>query len=300
METLLTPTAPIPEDLHRWAEQHLPGTTRATDTSWPRSTSQVWLVDGESTSVYVKISPSRRAFEREIHAHRHARAALPPTAAPRLIAYDTRTLALLTTAVPGAVVRGLPLDPDIETRVHHLGGTLLRGWHDHPEAEPEGAREAVTASMTAQAAEAALCLKATEELLYPDERELVAEVAHDLVALAAGLPLVYLHGDAAPRNWLWDQVTTTLALIDFETAEHGLAVQDMIWLCGAMWPSQPHLREAYLDGYGRPLTEDEQRLLVLLTARLAVSYLTTGLRNQDQVLIDRGRTALGDLVRTHA
>jgi len=49
LETLLTPTAQIPEDLHRWAEQHLPGTTRATDTSWPRSTSQVWRVDGEST-----------------------------------------------------------------------------------------------------------------------------------------------------------------------------------------------------------------------------------------------------------
>lgn len=71
----------------------------------------------------------------------------------------------------------------------------------------------------------------------------------------------------------------------------------MVWLFGAVWMNQPHLREAYLDGYGRTLSANEQQLLLLLTARLAVSYLATGLRVSDRVLIERGHTVLSGLAR---
>lgn len=69
-------------------------------------------------------------------------------------------------------------------------------------------------------------------------------------------------------------------------------------MCGAAWPTRSDLRDAFLTGYGRLLSSTEQRALVLLTARLGVSYLSTGLTKTNTVLIDRGRTVLEHMVRT--
>ncbi|MEU2209743.1 phosphotransferase [Streptomyces hygroscopicus] len=112
--------------------------------------------------------------------------------------------------------------------------------------------------------------------------------------------MAYRHGDYSPRNWLWDEAAGHHSLIDFEESAPGIAVEDLVWLCGAAWPIRPDLRAAFLTGYGRPLSSTEQRALVLLTARLGVSYLSTGLTKTDTVLIDRGHTVLQHLVRAPA
>jgi len=65
-----------------------------------------------------------------------------------------------------------------------------------------------------------------------------------------------------------------------------------VWLCDAVWATRPDLKAAYLAGYGRPLSETEQRLLRLLTVRLAVSYLNTGLVKQRGDLVERGHLIL--------
>ncbi|WP_433470122.1 aminoglycoside phosphotransferase family protein [Spirillospora sp. CA-128828] len=154
--------------------------------------------------------------------------------------------------------------------------------------------------MAGHAFEAAACLDSIGGHLTAAERALVGEVARDLPALATDLPLVYLHGDFSPRNWVWSSEKQTLGLIDFEMAEHALAVQDMVWLFGAVWPTRPDLRDAFVTGYGRQPAAEEYRALLLITSRLAVSYLSAGLANNEQVLIDRGRNALGNLARAHA
>jgi hypothetical protein len=51
-------------------------------------------------------------------------------------------------------------------------------------------------------------------------------------------------------------------------------------------------------GYGRALTEAEELVLLLLTARLGVSYLTTGIANDNPVLVERGRRGLAGLVNS--
>ncbi len=124
------------------------------------------------------------------------------------------------------------------------------------------------------------------------------QVVLELPRLAENLPVVYRHGDYSPRNWLWDAQHGTHSLIDFEQAGPGIAVEDCVWLHGAVWPTRPDLKTAFLSGYGRELSTVEQQALPLLTARLAVSYLTTGITKQDPVLIDRGRTALEHLANT--
>ncbi|TDE26523.1 aminoglycoside phosphotransferase family protein [Actinomadura sp. 6K520] len=292
--------ASLPADLRRWLADHLPGVGCAIDASWPqRIESRVWRLEAGTTAVYVKISPSPESHKRETDAYRHAAAALSREEAPRLIAADPALQAILVTALDGKVVRELPLTATVEAQVHELAGRLLRRWHDHAEPVSPQARKGVMASMDNQASEASACLDNLNRHLTGAERALVSEVARDLPALTADLPLVYLHGDFSPRNWVWNAKTQTLGLIDFEMAGHALAVQDMIWLSGAVWPTRSDLRKSFFTGYGRELTTKEHQALLLLTTRLAASYLAAGLANNDQVLIDRGRNALRELARTH-
>jgi Ser/Thr protein kinase RdoA (MazF antagonist) len=291
--------ASLPADLHRWVEGHLPGVTHATDTSWERSDSRVWRLDADAAAAYLKVSPSLAGYTLETNAYRHTAAALDPDQAPGLLAADPDLRAILTTALAGRVVRALPLIPATEVRVHELAGALLRRWHDYPEPAPPQARQALMSYMTGQAAEASACLDSLGDQLDDAERALVSDVARELPALAADLPLIYRHGDYSPRNWLWNAEAETLGVIDFEMADQGLAVQDMVWLYGAMWPTRPDLRTSFLTGYGSEPTAQEHRALLLLTARLAVSYLAAGLASHEPVLIDRGRNALNDLVRAH-
>ncbi|MFE3946230.1 aminoglycoside phosphotransferase family protein [Streptomyces sp. NPDC059118] len=295
----MTHTASLPSDLHQWVSRHVTGmdTAAVTDASWPRGDSRVWRVRADLGEVFVKLYPSPEKYGREVKGCEHAKRALAANEAPRLLASDPQRPAVVLSALPGRVVRGLTLEQTEEQRVHRLAGDLLRRWHDT--AEPTSAREhqRIMDSVTAQADEAGAILERLGDQLSPAEQDLVRDAARDLPGLARALPLAYRHGDYSPRNWLWDEEAGHHSLIDFEESAPGLAVEDLVWLCGAAWPTRSDLRDAFLTGYGRLLSSAEQRALVLLTARLGISYLNTGLTKTDTVLIDRGRTVLQHMVR---
>ncbi|MEU8733697.1 aminoglycoside phosphotransferase family protein [Streptomyces tendae] len=238
--------APIPDDLWAWALDHLPDARTVTDVSWARGDSRVWRIHTTMASAFVKIGPSVRDYTRETDAYAYAARALAPHQAPRLIAADHHLLALLTTPQPGEIVRGLPLDENQELLVHEAAGQLLRRWHDYSAPATADDRTAVRDAVTGQADEAAACLQATRPRLTPDEQKLVEEVAHDLPPLVVELPLVYRHGDNATRNWLWDP-ENGLGVIDFAMAAPGIAVEEYVWLHGALWTPRPSLRDASPD-----------------------------------------------------
>jgi aminoglycoside phosphotransferase (APT) family kinase protein len=291
----MTLDAPLPADLRHWLTRHLPGPDIVADVSWPRGCSRVWHVASGTNHAYVKLSATEKGYAREVRAYQHT-ARFAPHEVPRLLAADPSLRAIVTSPVPGRVVRGLTLTVEMETRIHERAGRLLRRWHALPEPITHQARHAIRASVAEQADEATLCGERAADQLTDAQRALVQRVSLELPRLAEALPVVYRHGDYSPRNWLWDAEHSTLGLIDFEQADHGIAVEDLVWLHGAVWPTRPDLKAAFLASYGRQLTDVEHRGLPLLTARLAVSYLTTGITNQDPVLIDRGRTALEHLV----
>ncbi|MFJ2419162.1 aminoglycoside phosphotransferase family protein [Streptomyces brevispora] len=297
----MTHAASLPLDLHQWVARHVTGmdTAAVTDASWPRGDSRVWRVRADHGEVFVKLYPSTEKYEREVKGCEHATRALAAGEAPRLLARTPQLPAVVLSALPGRVVRGLPLEQAEEQNVHRLAGSLLRRWHDTPEPISDLEHQRIMAAVTAQADEAAMILDRIGDQLSPAEQDLVRSAAHNLPRLAQSLPLAYRHGDYSPRNWLWDPEPTPghHGLIDFEESAPGLAVEDLVWLCGAAWPTRPDLRDAFLTGYDRPLSSTEQHALVLLTARLGVSYLNTGLTKTDTVLMDRGRTVLEHMVR---
>ncbi|MER5868057.1 phosphotransferase [Kitasatospora sp. NPDC002040] len=176
---------------------------------------------------------------------------------------------------------------------------MLQRWHSYPELVADGIRADVMTTVTAQAEEAEQCLDRVADHLVGAQHGLVLQMVHELPRLACGLPIVFRHGDFATRNWLYDRNTDTVALIDFQMAAPGLAVEDLVWLHGALWPTRPDLKDALLAGLRRKLTDVEQRVLVPLTARLTISYLATGITQNYPVLIERGHTVLDHLVNSH-
>lgn len=107
---------------------------------------------------------------------------------------------VILSALPGRVVRGLPLEQAEEQQVHQLAGDLLRRWHDAPEPISDIEHQRIMASVTAQADEAATILDRLGDQLSPAEQDLVRDIARDLPGLAQALPLAYRHGDYSPAT----------------------------------------------------------------------------------------------------
>lgn len=282
----------LPDDLRRWIAGRLPGADTVTDVSWAREHSRVWRVAAGADAVFVKISPTTRAYEREVRGYAHATRALCPDTAPRLIAADPDLRSLMSSPLPGRVVRDLPLTRATERRVHEQAGRLLRRWHDHSPPPTARDRAATRAAVAEQAQEAATCLEVTAAHLDEAQRAVVRCVMDELPRLAATVPVVYRHGDHATRNWLFDATRGSVGLIDFETADHGIVADEFVWLYGALWGTRPDLKAAHFTGYGRLLSDDEERVLLLLAARLGVSYLRSGLTKERPDLVERGRLVL--------
>ena len=293
---------PVPLDLRRWIDTHLPGVREITDVSWSRESSRVWRVTTTATAAFVKLSPTAQDFDREVAGYAYAGRVLTDHEAPRLAAADPDLLAILSTPLPGEVVRGLRMTVTEERRMHELAGRLLRRWHDHSDPATGHHRQVLHTAMTRQAREAADCLATTTAHLDHTQRALVTAASQELTELAERLPVVYRHGDYSTRNWLWDADTPDgggHGLIDFAMAEHGVAVDEFVWLSGAVWATRPDLEAAYLTGYGRPLSPVEQRLLRLLTTRLGVSYLNAGLEQNRPELVERGHLILTRMSHDH-
>ena len=130
----------------------------------------------------------------------------------------------------------------------------------------------------------------------PRQVAFARQCAATLSAIAPRLPLTATHGDFQPRNFLWDQRTRRLALIDFERAEHGPAIRDLVRLEYGTWDKRPQLREAFLDGYDHHLTDDERQALTCLATLDALSGLQWGTEHGDTDVIDRAHATLARLL----
>jgi Ser/Thr protein kinase RdoA (MazF antagonist) len=297
---LTTKDASLPADLRNWVTTRMGELTAVTDMSWSRIASvvrsRVWQVAAGETEAFLKVSAGTDEFAREVHGYAFAARALGAHQAPRLLAVDADLRVILTAPLPGRIVRGLPLAVDEEHRLHESAGRLLRRWHDHSEPISAQQRPAILASVADQADEAAVCLERTAGSLTAGQRVLVQRACRELPELAEDLPLVYRHGDYNTRNWMWHP-DHGHGLIDFELAAPGIAIEELVWLSAAVWANRRDLKAAFLAGYARPFSTAEARALPLFATRLAVSYLATGLTENNAVLIERGQRALADLER---
>jgi Ser/Thr protein kinase RdoA (MazF antagonist) len=112
-------------------------------------------------------------------------------------------------------------------------------------------------------------------LLTPDDKAVIRDhlAAIGQADIPSGGPC---HLDFQPRNWLVSS-PGDVSVIDFEHARIDLPARDLVRLRFRTWPGHPDLRDAFLDGYGRPLSPTEDRLTL-------ISVLASGFWSQAGVL----------------
>ncbi|GGY88196.1 hypothetical protein GCM10010343_11680 [Streptomyces avidinii] len=259
---------------------------------WDRS--RVWELEGaDGMRRYVKVSPSEKFFTRETRAYRHVVPALGHSRAPRLIDSRAQDLVLLLTAVPGVPAKELDLATSDWRAVHRQAGALCARLHEAGELDRADRVEA-EASLEAAADGAEKYLSRAGDRLTGGEQQVIRDHAARLPRVGP-VPVGFIHGDNQPRNWLWS--ASGLVLVDFERTRPAARIQDLVILAVTQWVDHPDRAQAFLQSYGRLLTDAERHALRCLAALDAVNCLAWGPDNNDQVVTARGRRTLDRIMR---
>ncbi|MFJ8162375.1 phosphotransferase [Streptomyces sp. NPDC096136] len=284
----------LPHPLRVFAERAVGRIARASEVSWVRTGSRVWKLTGSGGGTwYLKRHRGQRFHGREVFAYRSWVPALGPRA-PRLVAADTEARAVVVTALPGRPLHGMVLDPADEAHIQRGLGRLTRALH---RGAPERAAESATAAEATEAADKVKRhVEGARPYLADGDEDLVLALARTYADLPLP-PLVPTHGDLQYRNVLIGDDGEPL-LFDFERSDYNTATRDLVRLSDA-WTGRPDLRDAFLDGYGRPLTPAEELRLDCEAAFDAVSGIAYGSRHDDPEVTERGHRTLRRLHAVH-
>lgn len=83
--------------------------------------------------------------------------------------------------------------------------------------------------------------------------------------------------------------------VDLERARPHAAVADLVALACGSWVGRLDLQHAFVEGYGRALTVEEQWALRCLSVLDAASAISWGVPNGDEAIVARGRATLARL-----
>jgi|HubBroStandDraft_2_1064218.scaffolds.fasta_scaffold12006_2 hypothetical protein len=254
----------------------------ACEPSATMGTSVARVTTAIGTEFIVKQHSSRANHDREVHAYRHWTRALGPSA-PKLVATHNPAMIIITTALPGE-----PCPGEGTAAMFRQAGALLRRFHDAElPIEIPWFRGWLQDRGRYWSSHARTLLSGAE----------VGVVVSHLAALCEG-PVLRgspCHLDFQPRNWLVGQ-SGNVSLIDYEHSRIDLNVRDFVRLRFRVWRARPDLQDAFFEGYGRLLTEDEDELVWHLGALDALTALARGHQTGDEELTAAGLATLRQLV----
>jgi len=267
----------LPEDIREFAWSVIGEFHLVAEYSWPHGESRVLRIQDVSGNDWVVKTPVRKLlFEQELHAYENWVPVLGDSA-PRLIGRDHASLTLLLSHEPGRV------EPPPHPDVHRQAGALIRRLHD---SQPP--IESVDFA-------AKLAARLESGLRHPACRSLPArEIAFARHCVLMGEEpsapmLMPTHQDNQPRNWLLD-TSGRLRLIDFGLSRLDAWVRDLLRLHFWFWDDG--LRQAFFDGYGRTLSDEDEVLFEAMSAVMAVMTVVWGSEHRDQDFAGMGRSVL--------
>lgn len=279
----------LPAPLLELCQAELGRLSRISFCGWAHAESQVWEVQAASGKrAFLKQHRQPRKFEQE----RRAFEDWLPTfgeQVPRLLAArlePPRTL--LLSALPGGTLETRVLAPKLERLAYAQAGDFLRRFHhlSFQDDDPVPLEEALSERLAAW-------LERGRGVVDAGVAAWVRGRLLEALPLVAGLKRVPAHRDFTARNWLWHR--EKLYVIDFEHARPDLWLLDLERLWSGVWPRRPDLREAFLSGYERALSADEEALLGRLAAFAAFQTVVWAREHGDAAFERQGWRVLGRL-----
>ncbi len=255
-------------ELQRIARRELPGSSQVADLSWPNGESVVIeFADPRGGGWIGKWNRHQAVHDREVTALRDWAPRLGPGRAPTLRFADDDAKIMITDRLPGTA--GTAVTPD----AYRQAGALTRILHD---LVPAGTEADHAAPLSGQI---------EDWLIEQPDAFAAGDVAfiRSMIDELARLPEPRrgsIHNDNQPRNWIVAD-DGTLAMIDFGRAEIDLYVRDFERMVFAEWRDRPELSAAFFEGYGHPLSADEQALILCRGAHQALGTVVWSRRHGD-------------------
>lgn len=252
------------------------------DLSWPlQLAAVVEVVTADGRRLIAKAHGGRAQYDVEVDAYRRWVPAIAERA-PELVVADDERGVLVVTALDGEVEP--VLDRETERRVHRDAGVVLRRFHEAERAvaDPDAVERRVQSFRHWTG-------RAGDGLLDADDMAF-AEKWVDRLRLLPAMPAVPTHGDWSPRNWLVDH--GVVRVIDFERAGPAWWTKDLERLWWKEWLDRPDLRDAFLDGYGRELSELEATALLGGSVLGQLTTIAWGTEHGDLSFAEHGRATL--------
>ena len=268
------------DDLLDWAASALGSPVSRSDSSWGHDRSVVLqLRNREGARWFLKHPRDAGRFRRELNAYETV---LPTFGdlVPPLVAASLPLRCLLLGGLPGELARGSDRAADPE--VHRQAGAFLARLHGSSPPEPApGTNERFVEQRDS-------VLRRAEGVIDAAQFEYLRRATTALVEIVEPVT-VMCHLDFWQRNWLVDE-HGTLRVIDFGQANRDLAIRDF-GLLAHRGPVRPHLQDAFFDGYGRRLDDDEQAQIDGLAVLTGVKRVLRA-QSQSPLALARARRLL--------
>jgi Phosphotransferase enzyme family len=301
-------TQQMPQALLEFATKHLGKIKKATPRGWKHQETGVWELETEQGRTFLKNHRQKAKFEQELRAYlEFVPYALKLT--PRLLAYEQTLQVMLLSAVPGDSVDDLALaqkepeawinesqktvvlDKSLGTKqlsnIYKQAGRFLRSYHDVPYEDTETPNLEEAFWIRAES-----WFKRAEPFVAIKDIAWVKEKVKEILPALRAMKRVPCHRDYTGRNWLWQD---KLYIIDFEHSRPDVWLFDLERLWSEVWPEKPELKEAFMSGYGKGFTADDEALSRGNAALMAVTRIVWSLEHDDQDYAEMGRQILEHL-----
>lgn len=265
----------------------------------------VLAVQAGEARYYIKIYREALDWEVEAHGYTHWAAAFEDHA-PRLVAVrEENPLALVVSALPGRPMAETRLTLDQERAVWRTAGQALAQLHEWARGTFFGpCRRDGRPVMVPTIDDAPTYVLADLEhwvergrcagCLTREELALV-EAARPLADSFAGEPPIPCHRDYGPANWLIAEDGTWAGVIDFEFSRWDVRIADFTRYPDWEWLRRPDLIQAFFEGYGRPLTAQEEAQCLFGHVQYAIGAIVWGYENHFHGFEAEGHEALRHL-----
>ncbi len=290
----------IPADIESFLRSRLGPIARADDVSWEHRLAEVWYVQtATGREIFVKRHGRKEKLLREALAY-ETWVPFIPEHAPQLIAVDREGRGLLVLdKARGRMAKTVALSPGEERALYRLAGELLAKIHAIPLETAAGLGHPIEASAVLDKERAGFerWLLASKDLIDAGTLDWVRGSFAELGPPFP--PVVVIHGDYSPRNWVVEASASGLALrlIDFERMGPNFAPIELRFLCFRQFATRLELRDAFCEGYGFDLLRRHADFYRRHLAYHAMAQVTWARQHGDPPFEAEGRALLERLRR---